>query len=137
MRTQRGAYFETQIKRLFEALGARGIHCHKNHARRTIDGVFVEGESFDYEIFAEPVHVFDAKETQGDRWPLSNAKPRQLKALLDCAAHGAEAYFLVLFNGKEIRRFDAGFVRDAMSYGRKSLEKSEGEEWDYRIFLKP
>jgi penicillin-binding protein-related factor A (putative recombinase) len=134
MRAQRGAYFQTQIDRLFDVLKARGIHCHKNHARRTIDGAFVEGEPFDYEIFVNPPHVFDAKETRGDRWPLSNAKPHQVKALLDCAAHGAEGYFLVLFGDREIRRFDAGFVRDAMARGCRSLEKDEGKEWDWREF---
>jgi penicillin-binding protein-related factor A (putative recombinase) len=135
MRPQRGAYFQTQIDRLFEVLSARGVHCHKNHARRTVDGVFVEGEPFDYEIFVNPVHVFDAKETKGERWPLSNAKPHQVKALLDCENHGAEAYFLVLFGDREIRRFDAGFVRDAMAMGHKSLEKAEGREWDYEKFF--
>jgi penicillin-binding protein-related factor A (putative recombinase) len=136
MRTQRGAFLQTQIDRLFKVLNERGIHCHKNHARRTVDGIFVEGEPFDYEIFCNPVHVFDAKETQGERWPLSNAKPTQIKSLLDCRNAGAEAYFLVLFKEKELRYFDAEFVRDAMARGRKSLEKFEGKIWDYRIFLK-
>lgn len=98
----------------------------------------MEGESFDYEIFVNPVHVFDAKETKGERWPLSNAKPRQLKALLDCSAHGAEAYFLVLFGGewnREIRRFDADYVKCVMGQGWKSLHRGDGREWDYRIFL--
>lgn len=134
MTKRRGHNLEIQIGRLFSFLNERGVHAHKNHARRTVDGLYLEGEPFDYEIFVSPPHVFDAKECQGNCWSLSNAKPTQIKHLLNCRNHGAEAYFLVLFGGKDLRRFDAEFVRDAIANGRKSLEKFEGKEWDWREF---
>ena len=136
MRERRGHYLEAQIQKVFDYLNSAGIHAHKNHAARTVEGVYLAGEPFDYEIFTSPVHVFDAKEAKTGRWPLSNAKPSQMKALLDCSAHGAEAYFLVLFHGHALRRFDVGYVRQAIVDGRKALEENEGLEWDYRTFLK-
>ena len=132
---RRGAYLEKELQRILCFLNENGVHAHKNHCDRTVDGVYLEGEPYDYEVFANPVHVFDAKEAQGDRWPLSNAKPMQVKHLLNCAAHGAEAYFLVLFGGCDLRRFDVEFVNVAIAAGRKTLDKFEGKSWDWRIFL--
>jgi penicillin-binding protein-related factor A (putative recombinase) len=116
-------------------LNSAGIHAHKNHAERTVDGVYLSGEPFDYEVMTSPLHCFDAKETQKAAWPLSNAKPHQVKNLLNCKRHGAEAYFLVLFPEQKLRRFDVDYVVDAMKEGRKSLKSDDGEEWDWKQFL--
>jgi penicillin-binding protein-related factor A (putative recombinase) len=135
MRAQRGRFLEAQIESLLNYLNSNGIHAHKNYAHRTIEGVFLSGEPFDYEIFTNPVHVFDAKETQQITWNLQNAKPHQIKHLLDCKNHGAEAYFLVLFQNQDFRRFDVDVVRQALIDGRKSLGKDEGTTWNYQQFL--
>jgi penicillin-binding protein-related factor A (putative recombinase) len=99
-----------------------------------VDGIYLEGEPFDYEVFCSPPHVFDAKESKTDRWSLGNAKPHQVKALLDCRNSGAEAYFLVLFPSG-LRRFDAEQVRAAMAEGKKTLRAEEGEVWEWEQFL--
>ena len=131
---RRGHYLENQIQKIFTYLNEAGVHCHKNHSKRTVDGVYIAGESFDFEIFVNPVHVFDAKEAAGDSWELRNAKPMQMKHLLNCREHGAVAYFLVLFGKTDLRRYDVEFVRDAIAAGRKTLCKFEGKTWDWRIF---
>lgn len=120
-------------------LRALGIHGHKNHPKRTITGRFLEGEYFDFEVIAAgKTYCFDAKECAGNRWNLGNAKPRQVEALLQCAAHGAEAFFVVLFRGrglKGLRRFDAQDVADALRNGKKSLTADEGKPWSWKELI--
>ena len=132
---RRGFEFEIQLERLAIYLNANGVHMHKNHARRTTEGVYIEGEPFDYEIICDgAVHCFDAKECEEKRWNLKNAKPRQLNNLLICAKNGAEAYFLVLFKPDKVVRFDAEVVRSALEKGVKSLRPEAGVSWDWKKF---
>ena len=132
---RRGFEFEIQLARLATYLNANGVHMHKNHARRTNEGVYIEGEPFDYEILCDgELHCFDAKECESKRWSLKNAKPQQINNLLICERNGAEAYFLVLFKPDKIRRFDATTVSDALQRGKKSLGPEEGAVWDWTVF---
>jgi len=134
----RGHYLEKEIERVLKFLESLGVHGHKNHARRTADGAYIEGEPFDYEVFSNGVlHCFDAKECAGKTWSLKNAKLSQIDNLLKCAAHGAEAYFLVFFKAfQKLKRFDAAYVKDALRSGRVSLGPDEGVDWDWTV-LKP
>jgi penicillin-binding protein-related factor A (putative recombinase) len=134
MRQRRGHYLETQIQEIINYLNSVGVHAHKNHTERTVDGVYLAGEPYDYDIIASPPHCFDAKETQRDTWPLSNAKPHQVKNLLNCQQHGAEAYFLVLFP-EGLRRFDVDYVLGAIQAGRRSLRAEEGKAWNWEELL--
>lgn len=131
---RRGYFLEGQLTKVLDHLNSIGIHAHKNHPKRTADGTYIEGEPFDYEVFCSPPHVFDAKEAKGTRWSLSNAKPSQIKHLLNCHNHGAEAYFLVLFQGFILRRFDVTDVVDALANGKGSLGISDGRAWDWQCF---
>lgn len=134
----RGHYLEKEIERVLKFLESLGVHGHKNHARRTADGAYIEGEPFDYEVFSNGVlHCFDAKECAGDKWSLKNAKLSQMDNLLKCAAHGAEAFFLVYFKTvRKLVRFNVQFVKEAMCSGKKSLGPDEGVDWDWTV-LKP
>ena len=132
---RRGFAFEIQLERLSKHLNSIGVHMHKNHARRTVGGVYIEGEPFDYEILCDgAIHCFDAKECEGARWSLKNAKPHQLNNLLICSKNGAEAYFLVLFKPDRLVRFSADLVQMALSSGKKSLAPEEGVTWDWKEF---
>lgn len=128
---RRGYEFEAELNRVSKYLNTNGIHMHKNHARRTEQGVYLEGEPFDYEVISGGViHCFDAKECSGNRWNLSNAKPSQLNNLLVCHKNGAQAYFLVWYRKEDkVVRFDAELVRQKIVDGQKSLTSKEGTEW--------
>lgn len=134
---RKGAYLEREIERVLSYLSTLGIHGHKNHVRRTAEGQYLEGEPFDYEVFVNgTVHCFDAKECAGDKWSLKNAKLSQVDNLLKCAAHGAEAFFLVYFKTvRKLVRFNVQFVKEAMCSGKKSLGPDEGADWDWRTLL--
>ena len=129
---RRGHVFETELGRVMSWLNEAGFHAHKNHPRRSVDGTFLEGEPFDYEVFSHGrLFCFDAKECHEPRWNLSTAKLSQIKHLMNCKKHGAEAFFLVLFAPRDVRKFDVEAVRLALAQGRKSLTAEEGGRWDW------
>ena len=134
---RRGHEFENELNRVSKYLNANGIHMHKNHARRTEQGIYLEGEPFDYEVISGGViHCFDAKECSGTRWNLSNAKLSQLNNLLVCQKNGAQAYFLVWYrNENAVIRFDVDLVRQKLADGQKSLTKEEGKQWQWTELL--
>lgn len=130
---RRGFEFENELNRVAKYLNSIGIHMHKNHARRTESGVYIEGEPFDYEVISSGViHCFDAKECTAKAWNLSNAKLSQLNNLLVCQKNGAQAYFLVWFKVfNKIIRFDVDFIKSALIDGKKSLKPEEGKIWQW------
>ena len=134
---RRGHEFEAELNRVSKYLNANGIHMHKNHAHRTEQGIYLEGEPFDYEVISGGViHCFDAKECAGKRWNLSNAKLSQLNNMLVCRENGAQAYFLVWYrNENAIIRFDAELVRQKLVDGQKSLSSEEGVKWQWTELL--
>lgn len=129
---RRGHKLEQELGRLVEYFNSIGVHAHKNHVKRTVSGVYLEGEPFDYEIFKEgKLYCFDAKECQGDKWPISNGV-KQLASLRDLAAHGAEAFFLVWFvKTNQLIRFDIGCVFKAIDDKKTALSPQEGVPWKW------
>ena len=130
---RKGFEFENELNRVSKYLNSIGIHMHKNHARRTESGIYLEGEPFDYEVISNGViHCFDAKECASKTWNLNNAKLSQLNNMLVCKKNGAQAYFLVYFREeKKIIRFDVDVIKSALIAGKKSMKSEEGQEWDW------
>lgn len=110
---RRGYEFEAKLNRVSKYLNANGIHMHKNQARRTEQGIYLEGEPFGYKVISGgTIHCFDAKECASQRWNLSNAKMSQLKNLLVCRKKSTQAYFLVWYRDENtVIRFDAELVK--------------------------
>lgn len=136
---RKGATLETSVNKLLKFLASKGIHGHKNHALRLMDGKTVQGEAFDYEVFSPSVHhVFDAKECMSGSWNLkTNAKVQQINALKQCKNCGCNAFFLVYFvPDNKVIVFDVDSVIQAISVGKKSLTADEGVVFDWQIFLK-
>ena len=131
---RRGYEFENELNRLAKYLNSIGVHMHKNHAKRTESGVYLEGEPFDYEVLkgGGELHVFDAKECNSKRWNLNNAKLSQLHNMLVCQKNGAQAYFLVWFRlSNKIIRFDVDLIQQALADGKKSLCEEDGKLWQW------
>ena len=135
---RRGYEFEAELNRVSKYLNANGIHMHKNHAKRTEQGIYLEGEPFDYEVITGGViHCFDAKECAGSRWNLSNAKLNQLNNMLVCQKNGAQAYFLVWYrNINAIIRYDVDLIKQKLANGVKSVTPEEGVKWQWTELLK-
>lgn len=125
----RGKSLEYAINKLFERYASHGIHCQKNHPEQLYSGEIVKKHGFDFQIlYNGKFYAFDAKECKQARWPLSLAKPHQLKALLDVAANGGEAFFLVYFTQQHLLiKFAAKLVQSSIINTVKSLAPQDGE----------
>ena len=112
---RRGFEFEAELSRLSKYLNANGIHMHKNHVRRTEQGVYLEGEPFDYEVLRGGIlHCF----------------------LLVCQRNGAQAYFLVWYRDiNAIIRYDAELIKQKLADGVKSVTPEEGIKWEWTELL--
>lgn len=131
----RGKGLEKAIKKLFESYESRGIHCQQNHPEQLHDGTLVKRHGFDFQIFYnQKFYAFDAKECALPAWPLDKAKPHQVKALLDVASNGGEAFFLVYFTqSKELVKFDVVNVQNALINGSKKLFPADGSKTGINI----
>lgn len=93
---RKGHLLEREINKFLVWLDAQGIHGHKNNSSRTIDGIFLKGEPFDYEIIHNNrIYCFDAKECHADTWKPTNLI--QQNNLIKCKRHGAIAFYLIYF----------------------------------------
>lgn len=131
----RGKGLEKVVKKLFETYESRGIHCQQNHPEQLHDGTLVKRHGFDFQMFYQgKFYAFDAKECAMKNWPLDKAKPHQVKALLDVANNGGEAFFLVYFsqNG-DLIKFGVKTVQNAIINGQKKLTPAEGEKTTINI----
>lgn len=124
----RGKNLERAIRRLFESYTSRGIHCQQNHPEQLHDGTLVRRHGFDFQILYQGIfYAFDAKECARRSFPMDKAKLHQLKAMLDVEKQGGTGFFLVYFTtSKQLVKFPASLVRDALAAGRTSLAPEQG-----------
>lgn len=128
---QKGKWFENQIEKVIEYIEKMGGHGHKNHANRTQEGIYLEGEPFDFEIFTKDYKcVFDAKEVEGDTWHMAKKDIVQANNLKKCKNCGIHAYFLICFNKTEVKQIDVDRIIEVLRKGKKSVHKSLGTEWE-------
>ena len=122
---RRGHILEKEINKFLKYLDSVGIHGHKNNPDRTLDGTFIKGEPFDYEIICKgKVIVFDVKECNADKWRMQEKDLRQANNLVKCRNEGADAFFLVYFyRFKKLIKYDV-----EIAIGKKALAPSEGSQ---------
>ncbi len=128
---QKGGSFEKQIKKVIDYIEKLGFHGHKNYARRLEDGTYIEGESFDYEIFLPNRHdCFDAKQCETDTWHILKKDIKQCNELKKCKNAGCNAYFLICYENKEVRMVDVDIVINYLNKNIKSIKKYGLPEWN-------
>lgn len=128
---QKGRSFEKQIEKVIEYIEKIGFHGHKNYAKRTSEGLFLEGECFDYEIFLPKRHdCFDAKQCNTDTWHIVKKDLRQVNELKKCKNAGCNAYFLICFENKDVRMIDVDTVIEYLKQNKKSIKKGGLPSWD-------
>lgn len=145
---RRGNTLERYINDYLAVLPQIHIHGHKNNPLRTMQGVTLQGEPFDYEIFMpDCIHLFDAKECadKNYKWHISgfyDESTRLFKQLhaMYCAKYVhspkqhsfIKAYFLVWFSEARDNlfiMFDVFTVNNAIIDGKKYLTPIDGEIW--------
>ena len=128
---QKGRSFEKQIEKVIDHIEKLGFHGHKNYAKRLEDGTYIEGESFDYEIFLPNRHdCFDAKQCDTDKWHIVKKDVRQVNELKKCKNAGCNAYFLICFENKDVRMIDVDLVINYLMKNIKSIKKYGLPEWN-------
>lgn len=128
---QKGRNFEKQIEKVIEYIEKIGFHGHKNYPKRLQDGTYLEGESFDYEIFLPNRHdCFDAKQCNTDTWHILKKDIKQANELKKCKNAGCKAYFLICFENEDVRMIDVDLVIAHLKQNKKSIKKYGLLEWD-------
>lgn len=128
---QKGRSFEKQIEKVIDYIERLGFHGHKNYARRTTEGVYLEGECFDYEIFLPNRHdCFDAKQCDTDTWHIVKKDIRQVNELKKCKNAGCNAYFLICFEEHDVRMIDVDIVINYLKQNKKSIRSHGLSSWD-------
>ena len=90
--------FEKQIEKVIDYIEKLGFHGHKNYAKRTSEGLYLEGECFDYEIFLPNRHdCFDAKECNTDTFPLANIHEHQVEFMRCFEKQDGVAFILISY----------------------------------------
>lgn len=134
---RRGYQFEQQIQKVCDYVEAIGGHAHKNHAERLQDGTYIKGEPFDYEIFLPNYKaVFDAKESKTRKWHMVDKDVRQCNEMKKCKNAGIKAYFLICFEGKDVRMIDVDTAIETLKQGKKTISAEGNPSWDLIKILK-
>lgn len=128
---RRGYVFENQLEKVCEYVEKIGGHAHKNHPERLQDGTYIKGEPFDYEIFLPNYKaVFDAKECKTNKWHMVEKDIRQCDEMKKCKNAGFKAYFLICFEGRNVRMIDVDYVIDNLKKGSKTISAEGFPKWD-------
>ena len=146
---RRGNTLEQYINDLIATLPHIHVHGHKNNPLRTMQGVTLKGEPFDYEIFMpDCIPLFDAKECSDKtcRWNISGFYDESTRLFSQLNAmywakytHTShlwefiKAYFLVWFRHSKDNQFiafDVFTVNNAIIEDRKYLTPIDGEAWE-------
>jgi len=128
---QKGRNFEKQIEKVIDYIEKLGFHGHKNYPKRTSEGLYLEGECFDYEIFLPNRYdCFDAKESKTDTWHIVKKDIRQVNELKKCKNAGCKAYFLICYEKKDVRMIDVDIVIEYLKQNKKSIKNKGLPKWD-------
>lgn len=129
---RKGHKFEEWIeKKVMRGVEALGCHWHKNEPRRTLDGVFIAGEPFDYEVFMpDGTDVFDAKDIRSKAWYLKDKDLRQCNELVKCGRAGCRAYFLLRFDGTDVRAISAIKTAAILAAGCRTVTRGDCTDWE-------
>ena len=135
---RKGYKLEAQIQKVLDYVNSIGYHAHKNNPRRTVDGVYLEGEPFDYEIMTPMfIDCFDAKEVKGEVWAMHKKDIMQAEHLKHAKNAGIRAYFLIQFGaGTYPLMIDIDSVIDLLKRNIKSIPMTLGKRWDVVEVLK-
>lgn len=137
MAGQKGRRLEKEVDKLLDYIALMGYHGHKNHPLRTSDGKWIQGEPYDYDIFLPGYHAaFDTKECATRSWHMLPKDIRQTDTLLRCQKAGLDAFFLILFEGKVLRKVPAKMAADILESGHKTVHMEDCEVWSIDRILR-
>ncbi len=130
-------YLEIQIDKIIKHINENELGFGwKNHPNRTFTGQYKEGETFDYTIFTKTKKmVFDAKETDKNKWQVLDKDKKQAINLLKCQKIGVNAFFLIFYiKDKKLVKININDFFSILPH-RKYIMQSDCKEVDINEFL--
>lgn len=130
-------YLETQVDKLVKRINDIGFHAHKNHSQRNIDGTFMKGEPYDYDMFLPNYKAcFDTKMCEAEKWHMKPKDIKQSNNLKKCKKAGMNAFFLVYFpKTKQLLAFDIDVIAKELET-TKSIRPELGIKWEIEKIIK-
>lgn len=136
---RRGNELEKHVNKLIKYVNDIGYHAHKNNPSRTVDGTYLEGEPFDYEIFLpKATLIFDAKECHDKNciWHIKDKDIKQANNMYNCKKTGAEAFFLIYaYEIKKLIKVDVDNVIQTLKNDGKQINTKKYKEFDISGYL--
>lgn len=139
---RRGQSLERQIDGLIKNINALGYHGHKNNPKRLVNGAYIEGEPYDYEIFLSYgggrayYACFDAKECDDIVWHMKDKDIKQAENLKHCKNANVDSFFLIYFIPlKVLLKIDVDDVIAVLKNGHKSVSSTLGTQWEINKIL--
>jgi penicillin-binding protein-related factor A (putative recombinase) len=120
-------YLENQIDKLITWIIENNLGFGwKNHPLRNHQGVYIDGEPFDYTIMTKKgFFCFDTKETKKNTWSILDKDIKQACNLHKCSKFGAASFFLIYFiTSKKLLKIDIDKFLAIISE-RKHIKMSE------------
>lgn len=131
MGISKGKSFERQINKVCDYIKSIGGFAHKLCAERTIQGTFIKGEPFDYIVLTKNYKaVFDAKECKTRKWRMVDKDIKQCDEMKKCKNAGLKAYFLICFEGTDVRMIDVDTAIATLKRGSKTISAEGNPSWD-------
>ena len=131
-------YLENQINKLITYINENDLGFGwENFCKRNFNGEYIQPEPFDFCIFTKKGQmVFDAKETDKEKWVILPKDKKQALNLFKCSKVGIEAFFLIYFiTTSELMKIDINHFFDIMTT-RKYIMQSDCVKFDYKELIK-
>lgn len=126
-----GKAFEKQINKVCDYINSIGGFASKLSPERLYDGTYIKGEAFDYIVLMKEYKAcFDAKYVSGRVWRMQPKDIRQCDAMKKCKNSGLKAYFLICFEGHDVRMVDVDIAIKTLENGSKTISADGLPKWD-------
>jgi hypothetical protein len=126
-------YLEHEIDKLLDYINNQNKGFGwKNHPNRNHNGVYLQGEPFDYVIFTIKNKIcFDAKMVKGNIWVIEEKDIKQAINLQKVYnTNGIDCFFLILFN-KSLKQIKINRFFEILKY-KKSININDCNNFNYK-----
>ena len=126
-----GKAFEKQINKVCDYINSIGGFAIKLSPQRLYDGTYIKGEAFDYIVLMKEYKAcFDAKYVSGTVWHMVDKDIKQCDEMKKCKNAGLKAYFLICFEGSDVRMIDVDTAIATLRSGSKTISAEGNPSWD-------
>lgn len=130
-------YLENEVNKLLNYINSNNYGLgFKLHPNRNYDGIYIQGELFDYILFTKKqIYAFDAKQTISNKWRLQKKDKKQLSNLLKIKPFNVKSFFLIYFiTQNKLMKIEAEKVLFLIP-DRKYITESDCKIFDWKELI--